>query len=119
MKSITIKQWVDALRSGVYKQGKGALRPTSKTFCSIGVLCDLIDESRWTKHSGQYVWYNSKDNISFSTMMLPPSISVADNIKAIIKQATIQNDTGVSFDKIATFIEENSNPDDLITLNEI
>lgn len=36
-----IKQlWVDALRSGDYEQGKGALVMGNK-YCCLGVLCDL------------------------------------------------------------------------------
>ena len=38
------KQWVEALRSGKYKQGRGCLRVRYKTidkFCCLGVLCDL------------------------------------------------------------------------------
>jgi hypothetical protein len=40
-----IKQlWIDALRSGKYKQGYGRLRDEEDTetqFCCLGVLCDL------------------------------------------------------------------------------
>jgi hypothetical protein len=35
------QQWLDALRSGDYKQGQGSLRPTPDTYCCLGVLCDL------------------------------------------------------------------------------
>ena len=39
------KQWVDALRSGKYKQYKGALRGINKngdtSYCCLGVLCEL------------------------------------------------------------------------------
>lgn len=43
-------QWVEALRSGDYRQGKGCLHfrphddllpPADDTFCCLGVLCDL------------------------------------------------------------------------------
>ena len=34
------KKWVEALRSGEYKQGRGALNKDNK-FCCLGVLCDL------------------------------------------------------------------------------
>lgn len=34
------KQWVDALRSGKYEQGRDTLRKGNK-FCCLGVLCDL------------------------------------------------------------------------------
>lgn len=38
------KDWVAALRSGEYKQGKGLLRRPGKTgdkFCCLGVLCEM------------------------------------------------------------------------------
>lgn len=42
---ITIRKWVNALRSGKYKQGKAVLKFThstgSKSFCCLGVLEDL------------------------------------------------------------------------------
>ena len=34
-------QWVAALRSGEYRQGKSQLRGADDTFCCLGVLCDL------------------------------------------------------------------------------
>lgn len=39
----TLKQeWITALRSGDYKQGKGGLKSTTNSFCCLGVLCDLL-----------------------------------------------------------------------------
>lgn len=44
-----VKKWVEALRSGNYKQGKGALRATQRInpqedkFCCLGVACDLAE----------------------------------------------------------------------------
>lgn len=35
------KQWVEALRSGNYKQGDMLLRDTHDNFCCLGVLCDI------------------------------------------------------------------------------
>lgn len=40
MKKKIKKEWVAALRSGDYKQGKGALR-RDDTYCCFGVLCEL------------------------------------------------------------------------------
>jgi hypothetical protein len=34
-------EWVKALRSGKYKQGKKLLRSIEDAFCCLGVLCDL------------------------------------------------------------------------------
>ena len=33
--------WVEALRSGEYEQGTGDLRTGTRTFCCLGVLCDI------------------------------------------------------------------------------
>jgi hypothetical protein len=41
------KQWVEALRSGKYKQGTGHLR-TGDNYCCLGVLCDLNEYTNWT-----------------------------------------------------------------------
>ena len=38
--------WLDALRSGNYKQGKNRLR-RDKYFCCLGVACDVYDSSQW------------------------------------------------------------------------
>lgn len=43
----TQKLWVDALRSGEYKQGHGALHRETKRgdrFCCLGVACDLYQK---------------------------------------------------------------------------
>lgn len=46
LKPITRKQWIEALKSGEYKQGKNALWGTNicgeKRFCCIGVAADLM-----------------------------------------------------------------------------
>lgn len=34
-------EWVAALRSGEYKQGRGHLRDVEDNFCCLGVLCNL------------------------------------------------------------------------------
>jgi hypothetical protein len=41
MKKAIKKLWVEALRSGKFKKGKGALHPTKGTYCCLGVLCEL------------------------------------------------------------------------------
>lgn len=41
------KRWVEALRSGEFKQGQHQLRNCNEEFCCMGVLAHLIDESAW------------------------------------------------------------------------
>ena len=39
------KQWVSALRSGKYRQGRKVLHSSYNTYCCLGVLCELARES--------------------------------------------------------------------------
>lgn len=38
------KEWLEALRSGEYQQGKNMLRNDDDTFCCLGVLCDIYSK---------------------------------------------------------------------------
>lgn len=50
MKERVMKMWTRALRSGKYKQGRGALcsinNKNQKSFCCLGVLCDLYNKEQ-------------------------------------------------------------------------
>jgi hypothetical protein len=48
MKKEIAEQWVAALRSGKYQQGRGALHD-GDTFCCLGVLCDLFPGRQWSR----------------------------------------------------------------------
>jgi hypothetical protein len=52
MKPEIKKQWVDALRSGKYKQTRGALRRDhhgTPGYCCIGVLCEVTKQGEWSQ----------------------------------------------------------------------
>ena len=38
-------QWIAALRSGEYRQGRNTLRDAKDRFCCLGVLCDLAEKA--------------------------------------------------------------------------
>lgn len=40
-------QWLKALRSGDYKQGRRMLRSGKDEYCCLGVLCDLHSKDTW------------------------------------------------------------------------
>ena len=64
------KKWVDALRSGEYKQGKGQLRNSKGEFCCLGVLCDLAVKEGIVKELAECdVFYYDGD-----TLTPPPSV---------------------------------------------
>lgn len=43
MDAVIKTKWTDALRSGKYQQGVGALRSGDNKFCCLGVLCDVAE----------------------------------------------------------------------------
>lgn len=88
--------WVDALRSGKYKQGAGYLRTPGDTFCCLGVLADVIDPEGWSGIELS-VW---RDSACFLPPSDPLELRVQDKL-------TKMNDSGKSFEDIATYIEEN------------
>lgn len=47
------KDWVNALRSGDYKQGTGVLRDKNDNYCCLGVACDLAGVE-WRAYDGCY-----------------------------------------------------------------
>ncbi len=113
-----IKQrWLDALRSGEYKQGHDMLR-NGNQFCCLGVLCDLHAKEKgvvWEEDSGGlglYYHYLGRD------LRLPDEVTGWAGLGAtdpIIKGTTLagHNDghpktrDPKSFEKIADLIEEN------------
>ncbi len=98
------KQWVAALRSGKYKQGKNVLR-SGDEFCCLGVLCDLHGETI-DGHS----WNN--DRYCSSTIALPDQVREWAGVNSASGRLsngrclTTMNDYGVTFDEIARIIEE-------------
>lgn len=61
-----VKQmWLDALRSGEYKQGRGVLRTPDDEYCCLGVLCDLHSkvtrEADWENDEGwNYIQFDEE-----------------------------------------------------------
>jgi hypothetical protein len=48
-----IRLWVDALRSGEYKQGKGYLNEAGR-YCCLGVACDVSGLGTWEKNTDRF-----------------------------------------------------------------
>ncbi len=107
-----IKQkWVEALRSGEYKQGKGQLRDKD-SFCCLGVLCDIHH-----KESGEGRWFAEEyeSGGTSSVAILPPPVmrwaglpdtgGVWGNPAIGGETCVYFNDTGTPFDRIADMIE--------------
>lgn len=119
MKEDIKRRWIEALKSGEYEQGSGALRD-GDTYCCLGVLCDLHDKM----HDRKKTWKNSSKHIGYNdysyggqTAILPqmvakwaglqshdPKVSGGDNGEHMTLSAA--NDFGFSFAQIADMIEE-------------
>lgn len=102
------QKWVEALRSGEYKQGKYGLRSADDAFCCLGVLCDLIEPTRWQLDKDRAQYTNGYAANEHAVGILPDDISSALGLDRG-EQAVLgtMNDTGNSFNDIADWIEEN------------
>jgi len=62
------KKWVQALRSGKYKQGREVLHRKENgkdTYCCLGVLCDLYQQDRRSKKKKGLAVDNKYDTITY------------------------------------------------------
>ena len=100
------EKWITALRSGDYKQAKGKLCKVNrgnKSFCCLGVLCDIVDPESWVLSSDNtYASMYAKggnlpNEIKFKTDFI--SDGRAYNL-------IVMNDRGESFSVIADYIEK-------------
>lgn len=113
--------WLEALESGEYTQGKGALCADGK-FCCLGVACDL-----YTKHVGGMERYDKKGYVFFvwtsedgfrhrEDTLLPDPVrqwlGLRDKIGMLgeshpqaVRSLTGLNDTGSTFTEIAEIIK--------------
>lgn len=96
------RKWVNALRSGKFTQGVGALRTSTKEmrseglekpcFCCLGVLCEVTG----TKYRAGADYFNMPSREAKQRLGLDDA--VADRLAGL-------NDEGMSFRKIARIIE--------------
>jgi predicted nucleotidyltransferase len=125
MDPVIKEKWINALRSGEYKQGKGCLY-NGESFCCLGVLFDIMTKENPTK----YYWgdkrffeknkftYIPNNDIDSSGIVLP-NFLVEDKDIDIVKYGSgflfgpyvedslwWLNDQNVSFNEIADIIEE-------------
>ena len=104
------QQWIAALTSGKYKQGKGQLRDGNK-FCCLGVLCNLhaqahpemvAMETYRGEYMGEAAWLPD-EVIEWAGLDSPNGVYTrGEDIDTLASD----NDCGYSFRKIAKIIEE-------------
>ena len=116
--------WVKALRSGDYEQGKEALCKGG-SFCCLGVLCEILELPK-VDHSGA-IYYNfprpegALSAVGMQQSVIPriwqPIILEDLNLQQVVEDdegdkrtlhthLICMNDAGKTFDEIADYIEK-------------
>lgn len=117
MNSDVKAKWVDALRSGFYKQGKYKLRDLGDYYDATGVLCDLAvsagviaSPTRYDAEDGIFFGYTYGDltqSDAFSTG-LPRAVREWAGIEyRLAYRIALMGDEGKNFNQLADWIEEN------------
>lgn len=115
--------WLDALRSGEYLQGTGALRRKvsgKEYFCCLGVLMDLAEKQglcEYSQHDSGYIveredgsgkWFENSVLAAkvahwAGLRIMDPSVLTEDGFQNGLAEL---NDNGMTFEKIANCIEK-------------
>jgi hypothetical protein len=99
------RRWVEALRSGEYKQGFRKLREGDR-FCCLGVLSDLYNSESWKRCSDDFFIFRDSEYGQSQGFKVPHAVKVWAGLD--IGDAGIlasNNDRGCSFPQIADYIE--------------
>lgn len=124
------KEWLAALRSGDYSQGRNVLETTDGRFCCLGVLCDLAKDAgvvrREEQEDGSITYVGRRgggvdmNRLHSSQIALPfdvmewaglhqsePEVAghyvAPDGVRA--RGLTVANDHDMTFEQIADIIE--------------
>ena len=124
MKKEIAEKWVQALRSGEYKQGSDVLHNTSNnTYCCLGVLCDIyqkegnkfnsVSEGSWGVQTDNgfenlpATFFDDRPDVLPEVVMKWADISCSSGSFGDSNLAALNDDDGYTFDEIATVIEAN------------
>lgn len=93
------QKWIDALLSGEYTQGKSRLRNTRNEYCCLGVLGDVIDNTRWKDEGGGWFWGGESG-------LLPHLFEGNGELQRHTqRELATKNDGGYTFAQIAAWIK--------------
>lgn len=125
MKEDIKNTWVNALRSGKYKQGKNLLKLETNgqyNYCCLGVLCELAVENKIIEESsikhflfpspgGSHYFENGKSYLEdkvleWSGISTNNGKFDTDKNGLPITLAKLNDDEGYTFEEIANVIEE-------------
>jgi hypothetical protein len=100
-------KWLTALRNGQYAQGRNFLRRNSDGtdgFCCLGVLCDLVDPTKWMGESdgGTRVYSEIEGGRCWAPITVEHAAKMTHDESITLAK---MNDDGKSFAEIADYIE--------------
>jgi hypothetical protein len=108
--------WTKALRSGKYKQTRGALRD-STGYCCLGVLCDLYSKEIGTPWDGEY-FLSSSSVVPYPVRVWAglrcgnPTVKYTEELNQEVytdnffSLASLNDGVELNFSQIADIIEE-------------
>lgn len=99
------EDWLDALRSGKFKQGRVVLRTNDDRYCCLGVLAEIHPDFTYLGNEGDLEYGLNKYKYCYGMI----SSAFLDNefMHAEVQSALTQmNDFGFTFADIADVIEE-------------
>lgn len=106
-------KWLTALRSGEYKQGRNFLRQTNPNgkdrFCCLGVLCDIVDPTKWKSNEVIKPYDEHITNIPYDLM---DNLNLEGGAVGHLMEMNDGNGEGLeslvcSFTEISDWIEKN------------
>jgi hypothetical protein len=103
------KQWVAALRSGVYQQGNVQLRSEEDRYCCLGIACELAVEAGVIEppRKGLDCFYYGDHSALLPEVVLKwmDLRTVSGGFYGQGQSLAAMNDNGATFEEIADFIE--------------
>lgn len=97
-------KWVAALRSGKYQPGNSYLRSEAGWSC-LGVLCDIIDNSKWERH-GDGILTDHYWKFAGQSWFLPNAILHEQQLDPFISPIFTLEKNGKLFAEIGDWIEQ-------------
>lgn len=97
-------KWIEALRSGEYRQARRALRRGNK-FCCLGVLCELMGATWDDGDTDRNASINGERQDYYLSPTALATTGMPERQQEILY--TMNDDDGKSFKQIADYIEQN------------
>jgi hypothetical protein len=107
MKKADRDRWVEALRSGRYRQTTGVLRSLGGKFCCLGVAADVLIPEPWEHDPARTLGYTFEGNDDPHVLLAATRGRIGLKREDHDTLAGLNDNRGWSFKQIADWIESN------------